>query len=150
MTQQPSNLKLLALDSEDLEVISAHCQDAIININDIRFLKQQNILSLLLKRFDWLSAENKADKRPQYIRHQTALHFKCVNRVQHLNLNKSNNAEALELLSINFKENDHPAGEITLIFSGGGEIKLDIECIEVELTDLGAAWEAKTKPSHDQ
>ena len=57
----------------------------------------------------------------------------------------------LSLLAINFTPgNEPPEGTIELTFSGGGAIRLDVECIEVSLEDLGSAWESARVPSHDE
>ncbi|HZA01678.1 MAG TPA: DUF2948 family protein, partial [Hyphomicrobiaceae bacterium] len=56
--------------------------------------------------------------------------------------------DVLELLAIQFEETDAPAGAVTLVFAGGGAIRLEVECIEAELRDLGAAWKARCKPEH--
>ena len=62
------NLKLIAKSDEDLKVISAHLQDAIVKISDIANLKRNNILLMQLNRFMWEDVEkgvfrkNKKDK----------------------------------------------------------------------------------------
>jgi len=142
MTEPNQNLKLLALDPEDLEIISAHCQDAIVKRDDISYLPGKRIFSMLINRFDWVNdASNSVRKR-------SVLHFKCVESAKHSKLRGGETGDILELLSLKFHETDKPAGELILIFAGGGEIKLCIECIEAELADIGGAWQAKSKPHH--
>ena len=57
-------------------------------------------------------------------------------------------ADVLELLAIRFVPGEAPGGTIELVFSGGGAIRLDVECIEARLADLGGAWEASSRPQH--
>ena len=52
----------------------------------------------------------------------------------------------LNLLAVEFDETDAPAGAVTLIFSGGAALRLEVECLECELADLGPTWDAKARP----
>ena len=54
----------------------------------------------------------------------------------------------LSLLAISFIAISKPAGIVELIFSGGGTVLLDVECIEARLADIGGAWEATSRPVH--
>ena len=54
----------------------------------------------------------------------------------------------LNILAMQFTETSAPAGTVTIICAGGAAIRLDVECLEVELKDLGAIWSAKSKPDH--
>jgi hypothetical protein len=63
-------------------------------------------------------------------------------------LDQANKDATLNLLAIEFAEHDTPAGAVTLTFSGGGAIRLEVECLEAELADLGAAYAAVICPDH--
>ncbi len=65
-----------------------------------------------------------------------------------LGLDLRDKRRVLSLLAIRFEEKDVPSGVVTLIFAGGGAIRLRVECIEAELRDLGAAWKAARAPDH--
>jgi hypothetical protein len=136
------DLKLLALDSEDLEVISATTQDAVVRVGDMGFARADRRFALLMNRFAW----EEGGKTPQ--RKRTALHFDRVNdvKVQGIDLNAVDGV--LDLLAITFSLADEPAGRVDLDFAGGGTIRLDVECLEARLQDLGAAWAAKATPTH--
>ncbi len=140
-------LKLVALDAEDLEIISAHCQDAVVRIEEIAYVKNARRFALIINRFDWETALE-APTSKTYRRRRTALRFECVDKVQRFKVNPKKKRDAIKLLAIRFEENAAPAGEIHLIFSGGGELKLEVECVEVELQDLGAIWETPSLPDH--
>jgi hypothetical protein len=147
MTGSDNPLKLIALDEEDLEIISAHCQDAVVRPVEMAFVKNARRFALIINRFDWETALE-SPKSKSYRRRRAALRFECVNSAQRLKLSLDKKSDAIKLLAIRFKESTAPAGEVNLIFSGGAEIKLDVECIEAELQDLGAIWETSTLPDH--
>ena len=63
-------------------------------------------------------------------------------------LDQANKDATLNLLAIEFAEHDPPAGTVTLTFSGGGAIRLEVECLEAELADLGEAYAAVICPDH--
>ncbi|GHE67994.1 hypothetical protein GCM10019059_29800 [Camelimonas fluminis] len=134
-------LGLMALDAEDLAVISAHVQDAVLRPADIVWRPGDGLLVLTLRRFDWSSPA----RRPQ--RRLSALHFGRVARVVHKGMEPS--AGALNLLAISFEPGEAPSGALRLDFSGGGAIRAEVECIEAQLKDLGPVWEAIRRPAHE-
>ena len=139
-----SNLKLTALDSADLEIISAHMQDAVITIGDIRFLKTSGKFALIANRFLWQA------EKPPYERRRTGLSFDRVLDAKSQRIRQGADDAILSLLSISFTPDEEPSGKIVLTFSGGGAITLNVECIEARLDDLGPAWETPNFPSHDR
>jgi hypothetical protein len=142
-------LKLVALDKDDIEVVSAHVQDALVRIADIFWLPREHRFVMALNRFDWMSAvDAKAGANPDYRRCRTALRFERVNGCKCRDLNQRNRDARLNLLAVEFTENDSPAGVVTLTFSGGGAIRLDVECLEAELADLGEVSAAALCPDH--
>lgn len=145
-----SELKLIALDAEDLQIISAHLQDAIGRISDIAYEKNAKRFAMVLNRFDWTNPgpSNAGAKADIHKRHQSGLRFEQVNAVRSLELDRSRPGEVISLLAIGFEEKNAPSGTVTLFFSGGPQIALDVDCIEVELRDLGAAWATKKRPHH--
>jgi len=134
-------LKLAALDAEDLEVISAHMQDAVVRTADIRHLPAQRQFALIANRFAW-------ENWNQLERHRTGLHFDRVLSARARNLKRDSEDRVLALLAITFEEASPPAGTVTLVFSGGATIRLEVECIEAGLRDLGPVWAAASAPSH--
>jgi hypothetical protein len=139
-----SSLKLTALDAPDLEIISAHMQDAVITIGDIRFLKSSGKFALIANRFVW------PKEKPPYERRRTGLSFDRVSEVKSQRIRQGADDAVLSLLSIAFTPDEEPSGTIMLTFSGGGAINLKVECIEARLEDLGPAWETPNLPSHDR
>lgn len=138
-------LKIIALDVEDLKIISAHCQDAVLKVSDIRFSASENRMILALNRFVW---EKGAGKKTVPERRRSALHFERVLKVSSQGLNLSAKETVLSLLAIKFETSLEPSGTIDLLFANDITIKLEVECIEVQLSDMLAAWEASSKPKH--
>jgi hypothetical protein len=138
-------MKFVALDQDDLEVVSTHLQDALVKVSDIMWRPQEKRLVLALNRFDWLSAEGIS---PELRRCRAALRFERVTACKCRSVNPHGKDDILNLLAVEFCETDPPAGYVTLTFSGGGELRLDVECLEVELADVGPAWPTNTRPIH--
>jgi hypothetical protein len=139
-----SKLQLSALDAADLEIFSAHMQDAVVTIGDIRYLRPAHKFALIANRFLW-----QKDK-PPYERRRTGLSFDRVLGVKSQRIRQGANDAVLSLLAISFIPSGDPSGTIVLTFSGGGQINLDVECIEARLADLGPAWTTPNLPSHDR
>jgi hypothetical protein len=137
-------LKLSALDPADLEIFSAHMQDAVVTIGDIRYLKQERKFALIANRFLWQK------QKPPYERRRTGLSFDRVLAAKSHRIRQGAEDAVLSLLSISFIAGAEPSGTIVLTFSGGGEINIEVECIEARLEDLGPAWATPNLPSHDR
>jgi len=143
------DLKLIALDAEDLAIISAHLQDAVLKIADLAFLPREKRFAAVANRFDWVDALNSdAAKEKHYARRQTALRFERVLGAQVHGIDLRNKGAVVSLLAIGFEPGDPPEGNVTLRFADGGAVRLHVECIEAELRDLGPVWEAKSRPWH--
>lgn len=139
-------LKLVALDEEDLTIISAHVQDAVMKVGDVKFLRAQSRFVLPMNRFAWERKSGALSGPPE--RRNSVLDFGRVTRAASTGLAGAKGADVLSLLALRFQATDTPAGAIELTFSGGATIRLDVECIEARLSDLGGAWEASSRPRH--
>jgi|SRR5215469_9003193 len=138
-------LKFVALDREDLEVISTHLQDATVKVADVIWRPEEKRLVIGLNRFDWCSAEG---DKPELRRCRSALRFERVSACKCRSVNPHGKDAVLNLLAIEFEQTDTPAGVVNLIFSGGGALRLEVECLEAELADLGPSWNATHRPAH--
>ncbi len=145
-------LKLIALDKDDIAVVSAHVQDAVVKVADIFWRPRERRFVMALKRFDWMNAADvyagNDGAAPDHRRFRTALRFERVIACRCRGLDQKNKGALLNLLAVEFAERDAPAGTITLTFSGGGAIRLDVECLEAELADLGEVFAAVNCPDH--
>jgi hypothetical protein len=135
-------LKLAALDAEDLAVISAHMQDAVLLAGDMTYRPKRRQFALVASRYAWEETEARQRRR-------TGLHFDRVQAVKTLNIRNAEKDQVLSLLSISFAETDAPSGEVLLTFAGGGTVRLIVECLECQMADLGPAWSTEHTPRHD-
>ncbi len=140
-------LKLVAFDGEDIEVVSAHLQDAVVVVGDIIWLPAEKRLVVALNRFDWIGA---LCATPVCRRRRAALRFERVETFKARGIDAAAKAEVLNLLAIDFEESAPPGGSVTLNFSGGGALRLEVECVEAELADLGPMWAAVRCPGHPE
>lgn len=140
-----TDLKLIALDAEDLDVISATTQDAIVRTAEMGYAKTDRRFALLMNRFAWEDGQQASETG---IRKRAALHFDHVTGVKAAGFDPGAPEGTLELLAIRFTEADGPSGHVDLTFAGGGTVRLEVEVLEARLADLGAAWAAKQKPEH--
>jgi hypothetical protein len=138
-------LKLVALDGDDINVVSAHLQDAVVKVEDIRWRPAEHRVVVGLSRFDWEAA---IGQTPQYRRRLAAVRFDRVMACKCRHVETAGKGAALNLLNIAFSESDAPGGVVTLTFSGGATLRLEVECLEVELADLGPAWVTEACPVH--
>jgi Protein of unknown function (DUF2948) len=134
-------LRLVALDPEDLAVISAHLQDSLLQVGDIAYLPKERRFAIQVRRYDWEAAS------PQ--RRLTCMHFEHVTGVRVRGIDQTSKDAVLNLLAIAFEERDAPSGTATLIFAEGGAIQVDLECIEMQMKDTGPVWAAESRPSHE-
>jgi hypothetical protein len=138
-------LKLVALDRDDLEVVSTHLQDAEVIVGDVLWRPGEKRLVMSLARFDW---EGSVGAFRQFQRRRTALRFDRVISIKCRNINCKDKQAMLNLLAVEFAESDPPGGVVTLFFSGGAALRLEVECLECELVDLGPVWTAACCPRH--
>jgi hypothetical protein len=130
-----AQLKLIALDADDLAVISAHVQDARVQTSDIVWRQGEKRLVVGMNRLDWEQTLSGETAPRRLI---AALRFDRVLSCKSRNIELEAPGTALELLGIEFHPGDAPGGSAVLMFSNGGALRLDVECLECELTDLGA------------
>ena len=142
-----TNLKLLAVSDEDLRVVAAHLQDAIVSVQDIASLKKNRIFLIQLNRFMWEDVEKGVFRKNKRIR--TVLKFDNVISVLSKNINIKDDNQFLDFLTIESSLLPDKSYEIKLIFSGDAIIKICAEVIDITLDDQGSPWESKTAPKHN-
>ena len=140
-----TNLKLLATSNEDLKVIAAHLQDAIISTSDIANLKKNRIVLMELNRFMWEDVEKGVFRKNKRIR--TILKFDNVINVYSKNISQKKK-EFLDFLTIESNILPDKSYEMKIIFSDNSAIKIYAEIIDVTLDDQGSPWDTKIKPKH--
>jgi hypothetical protein len=136
-------LKLVALDREGLGVISAHAQDSCLRRADMTWLPNQKRFLLSAMRFDWAAAK---DGRAERV--GSVLRFDRVLNVSHLGLAGRDENLVLNLLAVTFEKTDPPSGMVLLAFADGAIVRLEVECLEAELRDIGPRRPAEECPGH--
>lgn len=149
-----ADLKLMGVDAEDLAILSAHCQDAVVRSAEMSSLPAEGRFVLVMNRFAWEVADERRrfafTRRKAFERRRSVLHFDRVLRVRQTGVLIGDPDQVLALLAIRFIAGEEPSGTVELVFAGGSAIRLDVECIEAQLSDLGAAWSTQNRPDHDR
>ena len=155
ITKAAKPLKVMALDDDDLTVLSALAQDALTKPIEMRYLADEKAFVLTVNR---LAREERPRRRGplglrrEWQRRRSLLDFRRVSRVRCRGLSEGGEA-VLSLLAITFEPNasgdeSDPSGAITLLFADDVSVRLDVEVIEARLTDLGPAWTSTNMPRH--
>jgi DUF2948 family protein len=141
------SLTLAAQDTEDLQIISARLQDAVAKAKNLAWLPQTRRFAALFNRFEW---EKVSGRKKTGSRVRAGLSFGCVLSAKSHNIHYGNPEAVLSLLAIRFtpRGSEDPGGIVELLFSGGGTVRLDVECIEASLSDVGESWAARGRPEH--
>ncbi|WP_291844601.1 DUF2948 family protein [Maricaulis sp.] len=135
-------LRLAALDEQDLEAVSAALQDAVALLGDFEHSQRLKSFTMAFNRFCW-----EAGRKNRRVR--------CGVQVGHVTAARSRNIRqgaedaVVNLLNIRFEPGQLPSGQVICTFSGGGELQLDVECLDVVLADLSRSWRAIARPGHD-
>ncbi|MDB5438389.1 MAG: hypothetical protein JWM33_816 [Caulobacteraceae bacterium] len=136
------SLRLAAQDEEDLRVVSAAVQDAVLTLGDIAYDPRGRVVTLGLNRFRW-EATGKGGERIR-----SGLQIAGVLSVASRKLRRGAPAAVVSLLSIAYEAGDPPGGTINLTFAGGGDLRLQVECIDAVLADLSTPWPTPRIPGH--
>ncbi len=143
---------LTASDGDDLNILAARFQDALVRAGDLAFLPKERRFVLVANRFMWeRPAEGWLAKR--YFRSRSGLHFNAVRDVKVQGLKTGKPEAMLSLLTIEAEPMtpDDPEAlehQVTLVFSGGVAVRLQVECLDVEARDVGTPWPTPHRPEH--
>jgi hypothetical protein len=138
-------LKLRAFDADDLQVISAATQDALVAIKDIGWFPDEKQLALVVNRFRW---EAPADADGAWSRTHAALVFHQVDTVRHIDLPLAEPDRILELLSLDVESADTDKATVLLRFAAHRTIRLEAPKLLCHLEDLGDPWPTRWRPDH--
>jgi hypothetical protein len=133
--------KLIAFDTEDLAILSAHIQDAHLHTSDMAYLPSEKRFAFVAERFAREDGSGLTEKRP------VGMHFERVNKVRSHDIILGGE-EGLQLLALKFEAAEAPSGAVYLFFAGGGEICLEVECLEAFMSDLGEGGLRQPCPLH--
>jgi len=136
-------LKLLAEDADDLAVISAAVQDAVAHVGDIAWDAHARRVTIALNRFRWEAPGAFMSERVR-----AGLQFGSVLAVRARRLRREPRDAVVELLAVSFEPVDPPGGVVRLAFAGGGDLLLEVECVDAALADISAPWPTPRTPTH--
>ena len=119
--------KIIATDTEGLQMISACCAGAKVKISDIKFLKSNKIFLLSIER-------KKIETNQENKKINSICKFDFVEQVKSKNIDQNDGNLTLELIGIDYLKNKNNS-EINLIFNNNAHISLKSETIEVRLED---------------
>lgn len=148
----PGPLLLRAEDADDLRIVSALSQDAVLPVTEIRWQPAQRRLALLLNRFRWEDEDAaRAEGRP-FERVQTLLVISDVTRLASDGIDRDDPDLVLSLLALVWQEGEDGTGRIALHFAGDGTLAADVECIAVDLRDVTRPYVAPSgkAPQHPE
>lgn len=140
-----TGLKLLAQDEEDLSILSAHLQDAVMRVGDMVYLPRRRRFAVVMNRFCW----EQDGECPAGSRVEAGLHFDSVLNAQSRGVRQDDPDALVGLLAIHYTALSDGAGTIDLVLCGGGLIRLTVECIDACLTDLSEPRPAVARPAHN-
>ncbi|HWM60796.1 MAG TPA: DUF2948 family protein [Rhizomicrobium sp.] len=138
-----TRLKLAAADAEDLQILSARLQDAVVKLKNVTWLPKKRRFAAVLNRLQWEDGGK--------TRVRAGLHFDGVLKVQSHKVKLGAGEAVVSLLAVTFTPNagEDPGGTIEIVLAGGGMIRLTVECIDAELADMTGAWAARDTPDHE-
>jgi hypothetical protein len=138
-----SRLKLAAADAEDLEILSARLQDAVVKLKNFVWLPKKRRFAAVVNRLAWEEGGK--------TRLRAGLHFDGVLKVQSSKVKLGAGEAVVSILAATFTPNDgeDPGGLIEIVLAGGGALRLTVECIDAELADMSGAWAARGTPDHE-
>jgi hypothetical protein len=143
-----TRLRLAAADAEDLQILSARLQDAVLKLKDVAWQPKKHRFAAVVNRLTWEEGGK--------TRVRAGLHFDSVLKVQSHKVKLGAEEAVIDLLAVTFRPNkseegggEDPGGIIELVLAGGGAIRLTVECIEAELADLTQPWAARGTPDHE-
>ncbi|WP_417249266.1 DUF2948 family protein [Celeribacter sp.] len=144
-------LYLRALDTEDLTVLSALCQDAVVPMGEISYDATQRRFALLVNRFRWEDVAFAEERRRPVERVQAVLVFDDVMTAKSMGFTAGDKDTVISILAMTFTPSTDGAGRVEITLAGDGAIALDVEALDVTLKDVTRPYVAPSRkaPSHD-
>jgi hypothetical protein len=133
-------IRLIAEDARDLEVVSAMLQDALTSLAEMRFEPSKRRFVAMLNRY--------ARERGEGVRVRSALRVEGVLAARTAGIDQADKRGLLPLLALTAEPGEEGACRITLEFAGGGSIRLEAECVDAALSDVGPSWRTPRRPRH--
>lgn len=160
-------LRLRAEDREDLHIVAAVLQDALVAMSDMEYLAQEQCFAVVANRFRWENCDApdltgteepaiapvaESDKGYEdvafgpctsYERINCGIRFDGVRQVRCKGVDRRDRGRILELLTI-----EAEPGAVVLLFAGGAAVRLEGPSITCHIEDLGEPWPTRWRPRH--
>jgi len=152
-----SRLKLRAEDSDDLKVIAACLQDALIPLSDIHYIDGERRVIMVANRFRWENCPDLPEapsghadeiECSNYERVNCGILFDNVTAVRRRGLDQRDRGRILELLTMNVESGEGGRMAVTMLFAGGAAIRLEGVNIKCRISDIGEPWPTQFRPNH--
>lgn len=149
---QEEPLRLVAADPDDLSVIAALVQDAVMPAAEMSWDPAQRRFAVLLNRFRWEDRAAAEIGKRRYERVQTVLAFDDVAAVASQGIDRKDADTVLSLMTLSFNASDAPAGHVELTFAGDGAVRLSVDCLNATLKDVTRPYIAPSgqAPHHSE
>ncbi|MFZ7093096.1 DUF2948 family protein [Primorskyibacter sp. 2E233] len=142
-------LNLGAFDADDLQVISALVQDAVLPVTEIKWQPNQRRLGLLLNRVRWEDVDAAKKRGRPVERVQALLVIEGVLGMASQGVDRSDKDMILSVLSVTFEEGEAPSGHVVLTLAGDGAIRAQVEALELTLRDVTRPYVAPSGKTPD-
>ena len=144
-------LNIGAFDKSDLQIVSSLIQDSILPANEIKWLPNSDKLALLVNRFRWEDKDLDLSHGKIVERVQSLLMISHVKNVSSSGFSPKQKDKVLSILSISFDGDAGGFGNVLIILSGNGGIRVEVDALEINLRDVTMPYIAPSGlyPRHD-
>ena len=144
-------LRLIAQDAEDLKIIAALVQDAVLPVTELKYDAKRRRFALMLNRFRWEDRTEAEQVGRAYERVRSMLVVEDVRKVQSFGFDRADKDLVLSVLSMSFEPGEDGTGRVILTLAGDGAIALDVEALDIRLDDVTRPYRAPSGkvPTHD-
>lgn len=141
-------LALIAADADDLRVISALVQDAVLQATEMRYLRAERRFAALINRFRW-EAGDTGGTAPERV--QSLLVVGDVTRVRSQGIDPRDRELVLSVLALDWAPGEDGCGRLVLTLAGDGAVAIEADCLDVTLKDVTRPYSAPSgrAPEHD-
>jgi len=144
-------LRLKALDAEDIPVLSALLQDAVLPSSEMSWMPGKRRLIALVNRFRWEDRSRAEAEGRAFERVQSLLQIDGVLRVRSNGIDPTDRDLVFVILNIEFEAGADGTGTLRLTFSGDGTVAAEVECLDLTLRDVSRPYTAPSgkAPDHE-
>jgi len=139
-------LRLKVCDAEDLAIVSALLQDAVLPMKETSWQPDINRFGMLVNRFRWEDKTHAEHRNRPYERVQSMLVIDNVQNVSSMGIDHTDKGQIISILTVVYN-----ADKVTFTFAGDGALALDVECLEITIKDVTRPYAviSKSAPFHN-